>query len=79
MLTILNNMDYDFYYTQQIDNYQRMQRKTVIIVVDENQNALCFGNLKKACNHFGWVYNTLVQKKLPLVIEGKKLQRVEFN
>ena len=56
-----------------------MQRKTVIIVVDENQNALCFGNLKKACNAFGWVYNTLVQKKLPLVIEGKKLQRVEFN
>lgn len=56
-----------------------MQRKTVIIVVDENQNAVCFGNLKKACNAFGWVYNTLVQKKLPLVIEGKKLQRINFN
>ena len=56
-----------------------MQRKTVIIVVDENQNALCFGNLKKACNSFGWVYNTLVQKKLPLVIEGKKLQRIDFK
>ena len=56
-----------------------MQRKTVIIVVDENQNALCFGNLKKACNVFGWVYNTLVQKKLPLIIEGKKLQRIDFK
>ena len=56
-----------------------MNRKTVIIVVGEEQNALCFGNLKKACNHFGWVYNTLVQKKLPLVIGGKKLQRVEFK
>lgn len=56
-----------------------MNRKTVIIVVGEEQNTLCFGNLKKACNHFGWVYNTLVQKKLPLVIEGKKLQRVDFN
>tara|TARA_Y100000389_G_scaffold189672_1_gene213681 strand:- start:53 stop:223 length:171 start_codon:yes stop_codon:yes gene_type:complete len=56
-----------------------MQRKTVIIVTDSDLNAVCFGNLKKACNHFNWVYNTLVQKKLPLVIEGKKLQRVEFN
>ena len=79
MLIILNKMDYDFYYTQQIDNYKTMQRKTVIIVVDEKQNAICFGNLKKACNHFNWVYNTLVQKKLPLVIDGKKLQRVDFK
>lgn len=56
-----------------------MNRKTVIIVVDKGQNALCFGNLKKACNHFNWVYNTIVQKKLPLIIDGLKVQRVEFK
>jgi len=56
-----------------------MQRKTVIIVVDEGQYALCFGNLKKACNAYGWVYNTIVQKKLPLIIDGLKVQRVEFK
>lgn len=65
--------------TPEVFKPKTMQRKTVIIVVDENQNALCFGNLKKACNHFNWVYNTLVQKKLPLVIEGNKLQRIDFK
>jgi len=56
-----------------------MQRKNIIVVVDENQNAATFGNLKKACNEYGWAYNTIVQKKLPLIIDGLKVQRVEFK
>lgn len=56
-----------------------MQRKNIIVVVDEQQNATTFGNLKKACNAYGWVYNTIVQKKLPLIIDGLKVQRVEFK
>jgi len=65
--------------TPEIFKAKTMQRKNVIIVTDSEQNAVCFGNLKKACAHFGWVYNTIVQKKLPLIIDGRKLQRVEFN
>jgi hypothetical protein len=56
-----------------------MQRKTVIVVVHENKEAECYGNLKKACKAHGLVYNTIVQKKLPIIKNGLLIQRVPFN
>jgi len=57
-----------------------MQRKNIIVVIDiETLETNCYGNLKKACEAHGLVYNTIVQKKLPLTKEGLLVQRVIFN
>ena len=56
-----------------------MQRKTVIVVVHKDKKVECYGNLKKACKAHNLVYNTIVQKKLPLIKNGLLIQRVTFN
>ena len=56
-----------------------MQRKTVIVVVHEDKRVECYGNLKKACKAHNLVYNTIVQKKLPIIKNGLLIQRVPFN
>lgn len=56
-----------------------MQRKSIIVVIHEDKKADCYGNLKKACNAHNLVYNTIVQKKLPLYKNGLFIQRVPFN
>ena len=58
-----------------------MQRKNIIVVtrLNEANRAECYGNLKKACKAHELVYNTIVQKKLPLIKDGLLIQRVPFN
>ena len=57
-----------------------MQRKNIIVVINiETLKTECYGNLKKACEAHGLVYNTTVQKKLPLTKENLLVQRVIFN
>jgi hypothetical protein len=63
-----------------------MQRQNIIVLInipDINDPSTtlteCYGSLKKACMARGWVYNTLVQKKLPQVKDGWLVQRVTFN
>ena len=56
-----------------------MQRKTVIVVVHEDKTVECYGNLKKACKAHKFDYNTIVQKKLPIIKNGLLIQRVPFN
>lgn len=58
-----------------------MQRQNVIIVIhlNEENRAECYGNLKKACEAHNLVYNTIVQKKLPIVKNDILIQRVPFN
>ena len=56
-----------------------MPRKNIIVVIDiETLKTDCYGNLKKACEDHGLVYNTIVQKKLPLTKHGLLVQRVAF-
>ena len=56
-----------------------MPRKNIIVVINiETLKTDCYGNLKKACEAHGLVYNTTVQKKLPLTKEGLLVQRVAF-
>lgn len=57
-----------------------MQRKKIIVVIDmETFKTDCYGSLKKACFDHGLVYNTIVQKKLPIQKEGLLIQRKPFN
>ena len=58
-----------------------MQRQNIIVVthLNEANRAECYGNLKKACEAHNLVYNTIVQKKLPLIKDGLLIQRVPFN
>ena len=58
-----------------------MQRQNVIVVthLNEENKAECYGNLKKACEAHNLVYNTIVQKKLPIVKGWLLIQRVPFN
>ena len=58
-----------------------MQRQNIIVVthLNEENRAECYGNLKKACEAHKLVYNTIVQKKLPLIKDGLLIQRVPFN
>lgn len=58
-----------------------MQRQNIIVVTHLNKanKAECYGNLKKACEAHKLVYNTIVQKKLPLIKGGLLIQRVPFN
>lgn len=58
-----------------------MQRQNIIVVtyLNEANRAECYGNLKKACKAHELVYNTIVQKKLPLIQNGLLIQRVPFN
>jgi hypothetical protein len=54
-----------------------MNRQTVIVIITPD-TIECWGNLKKACLHHGWSYNTLSRKKLPLEYQGIKIYRVPF-
>ena len=65
--------------TPEVFKTKTMKRKTVIIVTDSELNAVCFGNLKKSCAHFGWIYNTIVQKKLPLVLTVRNCKGLSLN
>lgn len=57
-----------------------MNQKTVIVISgSRTEDTQCFGSLKKACDAHGWVYNTLIQKNLPLTHESWFIQRVKFN
>lgn len=61
-----------------------MKRKNIIIVIDLELSVIeivpeCYGNLKKACTQHGWVYNTIIKQKLPIVKDGWLIQRVPFN
>ncbi len=56
-----------------------MPRKNIIVVIDiETLKTDCYGNLKKVCENHGLVYNTIVEKKLPLTKKGLLVQRVAF-
>ena len=57
-----------------------MQRQNIIVVthLNEGSKAEAYGNLKKACKAHKLVYNTIVQKKLPLIKNGLLIQRVPF-
>ena len=56
-----------------------MQRQNIIVIVHEDKTAETYGNLKKACVAHNLVYNTIVQKKLPITKNGLFIQRVKFN
>ena len=57
-----------------------MQRKNIIVVINiETLKTDVYGNLRKACESHGLVYNTIVQKKLPVTKEGLLIQRLPFN
>ena len=55
-----------------------MNRKTIIVVLHEDKKVECFGNLRKACEAHKLVYNTIVQKKMPIEKNGLLIQRVPF-
>ncbi len=56
-----------------------MQRQNIIVIIDEYGTVECWGNLKKACKAHGWVYNTIVQKKMPIDHDGWEIQRIPFR
>lgn len=57
------------------------ERKNTIIMInmDDHFDAKVYGSLKKACNDQGWIYNTLVQKKMPFQQGRYIVNRVLFN
>lgn len=50
-----------------------------MINMDDHFDAKVYGSLKKACNDQGWIYNTLVQKKMPFQQGRYIVNRVLFN
>ena len=56
-----------------------MKRKNIIVVLHPDKRVECFGNLRKVCIKYGLVYNTIVQKKMPIEKDGLLIQRVPFN
>ena len=57
-----------------------MQRQNIIVILQMCDFRLeCYGSLRKACNAHDWVYNTLVQKKLPIEKDGWLIKRIPFN
>lgn len=57
-----------------------MQRKNIIVVIDiETLKTECYGNLRKACDAHGLVYNTIVKRKLPITKDCLLVQRLKFN
>ena len=49
-----------------------MNQRTVIIVTDPPKR-WAFSTLKDACNHFGWVYNTMTRKGDKFIINDSIL------
>lgn len=47
--------------------------------MDDHSDAKVYGSLKKLCDAEGLVYNTLVQKPMPLQIGRYLVNRVGFN
>jgi len=57
-----------------------MQRQNITVVIQMcDFRTETYGSLKKACVAHEWVYNTIVQKKLPIEKDGWLIQRVPFN
>lgn len=54
-----------------------MKRQTVIVIITPEKTE-CWGNLKKACIAYGWAYNTLSKRKLPIKYEDYRIERVPF-
>lgn len=56
-----------------------MNRKTVIITVTNPGPTLqAWGNLRKLCKKHGFVYNTIVKKRLPITINDVTIHRVKY-
>ena len=56
-----------------------MNRKTVIITETYPGRTLeAWGNLRKLCTFKGLVYNTVVKRKLPIIIDNLKINRVYY-
>ncbi len=49
-----------------------MNQRTVIIVIDPFKR-FAFSTLRDACNHYGWVYNTMTRKGNKFMIDDSIL------
>ena len=65
-----------------------MNQKTVVLVESLSsiesawfERYQIFSSLKKACNYFGWTYNTMKQKGHAFIIEPNRfrVQRISVN
>jgi hypothetical protein len=57
-----------------------LNRKNVVILINEKRDIECWGSLKLACKaHPEFVYNTLTKRKLPVIVNGWIINRVPFN
>jgi hypothetical protein len=55
-----------------------MNQRTVIVVTDPPKRRV-FSTLRDACNHYGWVYNTLSRKGSKFFINDSILvERIEI-
>lgn|SRR5512133_81090 len=61
---------------------RRMTRQNIIIIITPGSPPEAWGNLHSAAKAHGWVYNTLVKKKIPaegLEWDGSVIYRVPFR
>lgn len=57
-----------------------MQRKNVIILIDQEQKEpICRGNFKKLCEEFSLPYHSLKMKPFPIQFEKVIIHRVLFK
>lgn len=57
-----------------------MNRKTVIITVERPGPVFkAWPTLRKLCKKHGYVYNTVIKKKLPVQIDNTEIHRVKYE
>jgi hypothetical protein len=56
-----------------------MEKQNIIIVLPYLGEPDVYTNLKKACEVYGWKYNTIVRQKLPIEYKGFRIFRLKLK
>ena len=57
----------------------KMQRQSIIVLLNYTEEPITRGNLKKLCLEFGFPYHTLARLKFPITYKDSIIHKVEFK
>ena len=56
-----------------------MQRKSIIVLIEQGKNPIARGNFKKLCEEFNFPYHSLKMLKFPISYKDFIIHKVEFK
>lgn len=57
----------------------KMQRQSIIVLLNYTEEPIARGNLKKLCEEFNFPYHTLCRLKFPILYKDLIIHKVEFK